>query len=260
MTIMGNERTGLVGWLLAFAVAVVAFAIGFVWLPSLQGSAGTASWLDVICRATGIARAGVAAPVGSSHAAVPTAVVWNQETRRSARSGDAQGARALALGCAGCHGPRGLSPSDAFPNLAGMAPEVLFKSFEDYRDGKRQNPTMQGIARALDEGQIANLAAFYASLPSPRRAAIDSPPVLVAFGEPVRSLAACAACHGPAGRKDGAPSLEGQKRRYLQAQLQAFASGTRENDMNRQMREIARALTTTELNSLAEWYARQRPE
>jgi len=69
-----------------------------------------------------------------------------------------------------------------------------------------------------------------------------------------------AACHGPFGYKEGAPALNGQKRDYLKAQLEAFATGTRHNDINQQMREIARALSPTERDSLAEWYGNQHRE
>ena len=80
---------------------------------------------------------------------------------------------------------------------------------------------------------------------------------LVAIGSPLRSIAPCAACHGPLGFKDGAPSLGGQKGAYLKAQLDAFATGARHNDINQQMREIARALSPAERDSLAEWYGKQ---
>ena len=256
---MGNERLGLIGWLVAFAIVVVAFAIGFVWLPSLQENAKGASWFDAICRAVGIARPVAAGSNAGSYGAVPSTVVWNRETLRSAGSGDAQRGEVLALGCASCHGPLGVSPSQAFPNLAGLSAADLYKALEDYRDGKRQNPTMQGIAGALDGQKTADLSAYYASLPSRARNVADVP-LLVAVGSPIRSIAPCSACHGPVGRKSGAPSLEGQKREYLKAQLDAFAGETRRNDINQQMRQIARALSPSERDSVAEWYANQHPE
>jgi cytochrome c553 len=257
---MSNERLGLIGWLVAFAVAVAAFVIGFVWLPSLQASALGIGWWDAICRAAGISRPAGPGPAANSSAAVPTAVVWNRETLHAAASGDAQRGKSLALGCAGCHGAEGVSPSEAFPNLAGLSEEVLYKELEDYRGGKRENPIMQGMAAALDDQKIADLAAYFASLPSKVRSAADLAPALVAVGSPIRSIAPCAACHGPLGRKPGAPSLEGQKRAYLEAQLDAFASGTRHNDINQQMREVARALSANERDALAEWYGKQQRE
>jgi cytochrome c553 len=254
--IMNSERFGLIAWLLAFAVAVVAIVIGFVWFPALQANALGIGWWDAICRAAGITRTAGPAQIANAAAAVPTTVVWNKETLRAVASGDAQRGKALAAGCAGCHGPQGISPSDAFPNLAGLPAAVLYKQLDDYRTGKRQNPIMQGMAAALDDQKVADVAAYFASLPSSVRSPADAPPPLVALGSPMRSIAPCAACHGPLGFKEGAPPLEGQKGAYLKTQLEAFATGTRHNDINQQMREIARALSPTERDSLAEWYGK----
>jgi cytochrome c553 len=251
---MGNVRLGLIGWLVSGAVAVVAALIGFVWLPSLQASAlGIGVW-DAICRAAGITRPATPAFIASPPAEVPTRVVWNTETLHDAASGDARHARAVVRGCASCHGEQGVSPSEAFPNLAGLSKEDMYKALRDYRDRKRQNPTMEGIAGALDDRQIADIAAHYASLPSRLRSAVGVAPSLVTVGRPIRSIAPCTACHGPIGRKDGAPSLEGQKVSYVKAQLDAFATGTRRSDINQQMREIARALSPAERDAVSEWY------
>ena len=83
-------------------------------------------------------------------------------------------------------------------------------------------------------------------------------PAPVLAGSPLRSIAPCAACHGPLGRKEGAPPLLGQKTAYLQAQLDAFAMGARHNDINQQMREVARALSASERAALAAWYGGAR--
>ena len=254
---MTNERFGLIGWLLAFAVAVASIVIGFVWLPALQANALDLSWWDAICRAAGITRTAGSAPAANAPSAVPTTVVWNGKTLRAIASGNAERGKALAAGCAGCHGAQGISPSDAFPNLAGLPAAVLYKQLDDYHSGKRQNPIMQGMAAALDDRKIADVGAYFASLPSNVRSPTNAPPSLVAVGSPIRSIAPCAACHGPLGFKEGAPPLEGQKGAYLKAQLEAFATGARHNDINQQMREIARALSPTERDSLAEWYGNQ---
>ena len=255
---MNSERFGLIGWLLAFAVAAVAIVIGFLWFPALQANALGLSWWDAICRAAGITRPAVSAPVVSS-AAAPTLIAWDAQTLRAVASGDAQRGKELATGCAACHGAQGISPSDAFPNLAGLSEAAIYKELEDYRAGRRQNPIMQGMAATLDDRKIADLAAYFASLPSSVHSAGEATPTLIAIGNPIRSIAPCAACHGPFGFKEGAPSLEGQKSGYLKIQLEAFATGARHNDMNQQMREIARALSAPERDSLAEWYGSQHP-
>ena len=44
---------------------------------------------------------------------------------------------------------------------------------------------------------------------------------------------------------------------YVKAQLQAFASGARRNDISQQMRNVARRMTPEEIDQAAEWYASQ---
>jgi len=254
---MNSERFGLIGWLLAFAVAVVAIVIGFVWFPALQANALNIGWWDAICRAAGITRTAAYTPTANASAAIPTTVAWNGETLHAIASGNAERGKAIAAGCAGCHGAQGISPSDAFPNLAGLPAAVLYKQIDDYRSGKRQNPTMQAMVAPLDDQKVADVAAYFASLPANARSPVGAPPALVAVGNPIRNIAPCAACHGPLGFKEGAPSLEGQKGAYLKVQLEAFATGARHNDINEQMREIARALSPAERDSVAEWYGKQ---
>lgn len=68
-----------------------------------------------------------------------------------------------AAPCAACHGPTGVSPSPAFPTLAGQHADYLVHSMERYRDGTRKNPIMAGQAANLSDQDIADLAAFFAT-------------------------------------------------------------------------------------------------
>jgi cytochrome c553 len=54
-----------------------------------------------------------------------------------------------------------------------------------------------------------------------------------------------------------APRLEGQKADYLARQLGLFQTEWRDNDSYRPMREVARRMTATEIDSVAQWYAAQ---
>jgi len=57
--------------------------------------------------------------------------------------------------------------------------------------------------------------------------------------------------------KTGSPRLEGESAVYLEAQLKAFASGTRHDDISQQMRNIARQMTPAEIDSAARYYSGQ---
>lgn len=118
---------------------------------------------------------------------------------------------------------------------------------------------MQAMAAPLDEQKIADLASHFAALPQAQGKGGAGTPALIVTGNPMRSIAPCAACHGPLGHKHGAPPLSGQKPAHLKAQLDAFASGARHNDINEQMREVARALNASERDALADWYGGKQP-
>jgi hypothetical protein len=62
-------------------------------------------------------------------------------------------------------------------------------------------------------------------------ATLDMPPI-VARGAPMRNVAACSSCHGTTDAKLGTPWLDGRSAVYIKAQLQAFAAGTRRNDIS----------------------------
>jgi cytochrome c553 len=71
----------------------------------------------------------------------------------------------------------------------------------------------------------------------------------------MRNIPPGAACHGNVGYKIGTEWLEGESTVYLGAQLEAFASGRRHNDISEQMRNVARGMTHAEIGRAATYYA-----
>ena len=74
--------------------------------------------------------------------------------------------------CAACHGANGVSVSDALPNLAAQRAAYIEAQLKLYKDATRKAPgatsptlTMQAIAAQLSAEDIANTAAYFASLP-----------------------------------------------------------------------------------------------
>jgi len=95
--------------------------------------------------------------------------VWAQ-TPVNAAAGKA---RAEAV-CSACHGLNGVSVTDAIPNLAGQKAAYLASQLRQLKDGTRKNATMGAIAAQLSPDDIANVAAFYASLPGAPAASAKS--------------------------------------------------------------------------------------
>jgi cytochrome c553 len=78
-------------------------------------------------------------------------------------AGDVQAGKAKAGACSGCHGAngQGIAPN---PALAGKSEADIVQALNDYKSGKRANPIMKTFANPLSDQDIANVAAYYASL------------------------------------------------------------------------------------------------
>ena len=77
-------------------------------------------------------------------------------------------------------------------------------------------------------------------------------------GLPDRGVAACIACHGPAGRGNSLatyPVVRGQHATYVVNTLHAYASGDRRSDgtINQMMRDIAITLRDDEIQAVASY-------
>lgn len=79
-------------------------------------------------------------------------------------SGDADVGRKKSEPCKACHGEAGISVSPDFPNLAGQHADYLRTALSHYKNGKRKNPIMVGMAANLTQKDILDLAAHFSHL------------------------------------------------------------------------------------------------
>lgn len=77
--------------------------------------------------------------------------------------GDAAAGKAKSATCAGCHGATGHSAVPTYPNLAGQKEAYLVKQLKAFKDGSRKDPTMGAMVAALNDADMANLAAYFSS-------------------------------------------------------------------------------------------------
>lgn len=87
----------------------------------------------------------------------------------AAIAGDVEAGKAKAAVCAACHGKNGIAQIPGYPNLAGQNEQYLVSALKAYKNKQRsggQAAIMQGQAAGLSDEDIANLAAYYASLPA----------------------------------------------------------------------------------------------
>jgi cytochrome c553 len=78
-------------------------------------------------------------------------------------AGNVAAGKAKAAACAGCHGANGegVGPN---PALAGKPEDQLVQAMKDYKSGSRVNAVMKGMVAALNDADMSNLGAYYASL------------------------------------------------------------------------------------------------
>ncbi len=240
-------------------IAVVSATVGFLWLPTLQADARLAGMWDAICSAAGIVRAAPNESLVVQGTYQTSGVIAFPETMENASAISIGRGATLALPCTVCHGARGLSEADS-PNLAGQYPLAIFKQLVDYKSGARVNAIMSPRVAGMSDQDMRDLAAYYAylpRLPGQHPATAGATPRIVESGAPMRNIAPCATCHGSVDYKAGSAWLEGQSPVYLAAQLRAFATGARHNDINQQMRNIARGMSSAEIDQAAQYYAGQ---
>lgn len=177
-------------------------------------------------------------------------------------AGDASAGKGKSAVCAACHGADGNSPSDMFPKLAGQGEAYLVKQLNEFKSGVRNNAVMAPMVAALTEQDIADLAAYYSKNTIAPAATsedlVEAGQTVYRAGNKESGLPACMACHGPTGT--GVPSakwpaLSGQYAAYIEAQLKAFADGTRSNDPNSMMRDIAAKMTADEMKAVSSYVA-----
>ena len=156
--------------------------------------------------------------------------------------------KALAAGCAACHGAQGIANNPAWPNLAGQKRGYLAAQIKAFRDGRRNNPLMNAAVRELSNRQINRLAGFYADIKVPKKDATE----LFEAGRQVRAY--CISCHGKQGISvnEEWPNLAGQQKEYLRQQLLDYQSGRR---TGLPMSVIAGELNESQIESVAQYYS-----
>lgn len=160
--------------------------------------------------------------------------------------------------CAACHTPTGNSVITLNPKLASQHPEYLEKQLTEFKSGKRANAVMTGIASALSEEDIKNLAAYFAGQKlTPGQAKTNGKDSLgekiYRGGIATTNVPACAACHGATGSglPKQFPRLGGQNADYTLAQLRTFRTGDRANAP--MMMAIAAKMTDAEMAAVADY-------
>ena len=157
--------------------------------------------------------------------------------------------------CAGCHGDVGISRTENIPSLAGQPDQFIQWQLVFFRSGTRKNEQMQPIVEQIDNDDIRNLGAYFASL-TPPKALPDDNPDLSQKGAQAAVGRRCASCHTDsfAGTKAVA-RIAGQREEYLLKALRDYKSGVRSGGGMAAMADVAYPLSEEEITALAHYLA-----
>src|ERR1700677_4823598 len=165
-----------------------------------------------------------------------------------------------AVICRACYGANGNSTSPEWPSIAVFVADYIAEQLKNFKDGKRTNAVMAPNAASLSADDMADLGAYFDSLPN---TGLEADPSywqagekLYRGGDPAHAIPACMACHGPTARGNEPakfPALRGQQSVYVVKQLNDYASGARATGPNGIMQTIAKRLSPEDIRNLASY-------
>jgi cytochrome c553 len=171
-----------------------------------------------------------------------------------ASAADVSAGKALAGGCAACHGADGVSQTPLTPSLAGEPDEFVQWQLVYFRSGVRKSEVMGPIAEALSNEDIRNLGAYYASLPPPKPAA--APDALAESGEKLAMQHRCKSCHSDDYNGfRAAARLSSQREDVLVQALRDFKSGKRVGSGVASMADVTYELSDADMVALSHYMA-----
>lgn len=177
-----------------------------------------------------------------------------QEPSRTQTTGDGSMdlGRPISEPCAACHGADGNAGSAEMPSLAGQDARYFVKAMQAYQSGKRQHQPMFDAVESLNDGDLINLAAFYAGQ-EPVRRNVRTPLTTAEW------IDRCERCHGVDGNSTDPrfPMLAGQDPSYLAGALQAYIETTRSNTT---MHAMSDPLTAADIKRIVEHYSTREPK
>ena len=156
--------------------------------------------------------------------------------------------------CASCHGIKGQSFKVNYPILAGQAAPYVLSQLRDFKQGRRHDPNMEAVVPQLNEEDMRDLAAYFASV-KPYSNPSKSDPAKTILGKKQAERRHCDSCH--LGRADPTiskvPRIQGQHRNYMEKQLKDFRAGQRVDDSGI-MQSVAQSLTDADIENLGNYF------
>jgi cytochrome c553 len=187
-----------------------------------------------------------------------TAAAHAQVLQPLTLTGDTARGETLSYTCTGCHGVDSAVnayPSYHVPKLGGQNADYVEVALQGYRAGARAHDTMHAQASQLSDQDIADVAAYFASVEGDAATGIMSAGKAAIDAGALKSTT-CQACHGPTGIAGSPqwPNLAGQHHSYLVEALRQYQQAERTDPI---MGPLVSALDAETLEQIAAFYAAQ---
>ena len=174
-------------------------------------------------------------------------------------AGDPKSGESKVAVCSACHGADGNGVVGLWPSLAGQNEKYLLKQLRLVKSGDRVIDSMVGLLDNLDDSDLEDISAFYASKKNKvgqvEESKLELGRKLYYAGNLEKGVPSCSACHSPRGLGNGPaayPLLSGQQPDYVAKALKDYRSGARINeDPSKIMAAIAYKLDDTEIEALS---------
>jgi cytochrome c553 len=130
----------------------------------------------------------------------------------------------VASFCGNCHGEGGNSATPETPNLAGQNTSYLLEQLRQFADGRRKNPFMEGMIKALSAEEKVGVVLHYAG-----KEVAFKPPANAALADKGHDYYSkiCFRCHGDEGRgNEKIARIAGQQPVYLTTTLKRYRDGS----------------------------------
>ncbi|OFZ66427.1 MAG: hypothetical protein A2V79_08950 [Betaproteobacteria bacterium RBG_16_56_24] len=181
------------------------------------------------------------------------------EIRQRIGSGNPVAGKSMSSLCQGCHGELGVSLDELIPSLAGQYASYIATQLRSYQSGARTHQIMNAMAMTINDAELANIAAFFASQKKMQGNGSGDNPVaknLFLKGDAKRGIPSCMSCHGTNGKGKAPniptyPVIGGQHKGYLGVQLTHLRNSERSDSQGGVMNKIAKSLTDAEIEALS---------
>lgn len=190
-------------------------------------------------------------------------------------NGDVAAGREKAQVCNNCHGADGKGPIPNFPSVAGLPEGYLYLKLVEFKNSQRADSIMTPLVANNTIEDLADIAAFYASLPLDAPSPLTPAPVdddvlergraLYLSGDPAKGIPPCQGCHGVQGKgptnaqpfQEVWPPLYGQQAIYVSFRLENFHRGDPiDTTADKIMQGVARNMSPDDIAALSAWIER----